>query len=97
LRHTLHYITLHYITLHYITLHYITLHYITLHYMLHSKEEWEPQSGANERLIGGRHSLLSRLLGEPSEMTQRAVCALVAVLHWLMLVWQDSLLTCFLG
>jgi hypothetical protein len=22
--------------------------------MLHSKEEWEPQSGANERPIGGR-------------------------------------------
>jgi hypothetical protein len=22
--------------------------------MLHSKEEWEPQSGANERLKGGR-------------------------------------------
>jgi hypothetical protein len=27
-------------------------HYITLHAPL--KEEWEPQSGANERLIGGR-------------------------------------------
>jgi hypothetical protein len=26
--------------------------YITLHYMLHSKEEWEPHSGANERLKG---------------------------------------------
>jgi hypothetical protein len=26
---------------------------ITLHYMLHSKEEWEFQSRANERLIGG--------------------------------------------
>jgi hypothetical protein len=25
--------------------------YITLHYMLHSKEEWEPHSGANKRLI----------------------------------------------
>jgi hypothetical protein len=23
--------------------------------MLHSKEEWEPHSGANERLIGGLH------------------------------------------
>jgi hypothetical protein len=27
--------------------------YITLHYMLHSKKEWEPHSGDNERLIGG--------------------------------------------
>jgi hypothetical protein len=39
---------------HYITLHYITLHYITLHYMLHSREEWQPHSGANERLTGGQ-------------------------------------------
>jgi hypothetical protein len=28
--------------------------YVTLHYMLQSKQEWEPHSGANGRLIGGR-------------------------------------------
>ncbi|KAF6241283.1 hypothetical protein COO60DRAFT_294203 [Scenedesmus sp. NREL 46B-D3] len=36
---------------HYITLHYITLHYITLH--APPNKEWEPHSGANERLIRG--------------------------------------------
>jgi hypothetical protein len=37
----------------------VPLHYITLHAPL--KREWEPQSGANERLIGGwtLHSLHS--------------------------------------
>jgi hypothetical protein len=28
--------------------------YTTLQYMLHSKKEWKPHSGANQRLIGGR-------------------------------------------
>jgi hypothetical protein len=39
--------------------------YITLHYMLHSKEEWEPRSGANERLIGGSEYTLCTFCWQP--------------------------------